>query len=78
MTACTGDKCNLPTARRSRVTASQCVRDFIGLKCNKTQLQLHQLQITGSHFAGIIIYLWDVSRERSMKSRPRDEQHACV
>lgn len=76
---CASDKCNPPpTARRSQITASRCVLDFIGLKRNKTQLQLHQLQITGSHFAGIIIYLRGVSREPRMKSRPRDERRACT
>lgn len=76
----TSDKCNLPTgSRRSQATASsQCIRGLIRLKCNKTQLQLHQLQITGSHFAGIVIHLSGVSREPGTKSRPRDEPGACL
>lgn len=62
-------------ASRARVRArAACALGFIGLKCNKTQLQLHQSQINGSHLAGIIIYLRGVSREPRMKSRPRDER----
>jgi len=46
-----------------RPPCHRCTRGFIGLKRNKTQLQLHQLQITGSRLAGIVIYLRAVSRE---------------
>jgi len=56
----------------------RCTRGFIGLKCNKTQLQLHQLQITDSRLAGIVIYLRAVSREPGIESNPRGGRGACL